>query len=67
MCTLKQTGFQRCDLSRAELNDTKLAGLDLSSCEIGGIMVKPQDLSGLSVNRDQAVVFASLLGLNVTD
>lgn len=67
MCTLKQTGFHRCDLSRAELNDTKLAGLDFSDCEIGGIMVKPQDLTGLAVNRDQAVVFAALLGLNVTD
>ena len=67
ICTLKQTGFQRCDLSRAELNDTKLAGLDVSDCEIGGIMVKPQDLTGLAVNRDQAVVFAALLGLKVTD
>jgi uncharacterized protein YjbI with pentapeptide repeats len=67
MCTLKQTVFKECDLSRCELADTKLAGIDLSDCDISGIMVKPSDLKDVAVNRDQAVVFAALLGIRVTD
>ena len=67
MCTLKQTVFRECDLSRCELADTKLAGIDLSDSDISGIMVKPSDLKDVTVNRDQAVVFAALLGIHVTD
>lgn len=67
MCTLKQTVFKECNLSRCELADTKLAGIDLSDCDISGIMVKPSDLKDVTVNRDQAVVFAALLGIHVTD
>jgi uncharacterized protein YjbI with pentapeptide repeats len=59
--------FRECDLSRCEFTDTKLADTDLSDSEIGGILVKPADLRGVTVNRDQAVVFAALLGINVKD
>ena len=67
MCTLKHVTLSRCDLGQAEFNDTKLAGLDLSDSEISGIMVKPADLKGVTVSRDQAVVFAQLLGIHVSD
>jgi len=67
MCTLKQIVFRECNLSRCELADTKLAGVDFSDSDISGIMVKPSDLKGVTVNRDQAVVFAALLGIHVKD
>lgn len=67
MCTLKQTVFRECDLGRAEFTDTRLAGTDLSDSDISGILVKPSDLKGVTVNRDQAVVFAALLGIQVKD
>ena len=42
-----------------------MSGLDLSDSHIDGIMVDPENLRGLTVNEEQAVAFAELLGLNV--
>lgn len=57
--------IENCNFTKSEWVDTKMNGLDLSDCQVDGIMVDPENLRGLTVNEEQAVAFAELLGLNV--
>lgn len=57
--------LENCTFTKSEWIDTKMSGLDLSDSHIDGIMVDPENLRGLTVNEEQAVAFAELLGLNV--
>ena len=65
--TLQRLVLHQVDLSQTDFSDTMLAGLDFSSCEIGGIRVSPQCLKGLSVNASQAIALIGLFGVKVTD
>ncbi len=57
--------IENCNFTKSEWIDTKMDGLDLSDSQVDGIMVDPENLRGLTVNEEQAVAFAELLGLNV--
>ena len=57
--------IENCNFTKSEWIDTKMNGLDLSDSQVDGIMVDPENLRGLTVNEEQAVAFAELLGLNV--
>lgn len=62
---LKKTRFRRLDLTRADFFHTPLKGMDLSDCEIAGLMVSEtfQELKGAKLSYGQAVDAARLLGV----
>ena len=59
--------LRACNLSRAEIRETSLKGLDVTSCDIEGVAVDLPSLRGLKVNREQAMGLAALLGLVIED
>ena len=65
MCTMDNVLFEHTDFSECEFAHTKLKDIDLSSCELDGFAVTPEDLKGVIVNEEQAVACAKLLGIVV--
>lgn len=64
---MRHTGWrlEECDLRRAELFGTPLEGLDLTTDQLEGIVVRIQDLAGARVTALQAAGLAKLMGLVV--
>lgn len=64
---LKAAHFDACDLARAEFMGTSLAGIDLSTCEISGLVVSStlHELRGCTVSPLQAIALAGYLGVQV--
>lgn len=64
---LRRFAPDRCDLSRAEFFRTPLRGVDLTTCDISGIVVSSDwhELRGARVSPEQAVGLAELLGVVV--
>jgi uncharacterized protein YjbI with pentapeptide repeats len=64
---LKQTSFitEKVDFTQADFYETALVGMDVSGCRLDGIRLSPQRLKGLTVDHDQAVALAVLLGVKV--
>lgn len=67
MCTLQNTVFEHSDFSECEFAHTPLKGIDLSTCETDGFAVTAEDLKGVTVNAEQAIACAKLLGINVKE
>ena len=59
--------LERCDLTRAELYQTRLAGVDLSGCEIAGIRLSDakSELRGAKIAPEQAIDLVGLLGVRI--
>ena len=77
-CNLREASLSRlrlrsrleledCDLSRAELFQTRLAGVDLTSCNIAGVRVSDtfRELRDAYVGVDQLPDLAGLLGVKL--
>lgn len=74
-CDLSQSDFQRallakfaflkCNLSMAQCSGVSFRGLDISDCEIEGIVAGPDDLKGAVISAQQAVLLAGNFGLEV--
>lgn len=64
-CRFNMVRFQECDFTAAEFLDTKLMGLDFSDSRIDGILVTGDNLKGVTVNEEQALAFAKLLGIRI--
>ena len=64
---LKKTRFRRLDLTRADFFHTPLKGMDLSDCDIPGLMVSDtfQELKDIKLSYGQAVDVAQLLGIKL--
>ena len=62
---LQKTGFDGCDFTGCDFRSTDLAGCDLSGCAIEGCTWTPELLKNLTVNMQQALELARLLGLNI--
>ena len=64
---LKAAHFNECDLTRAEFVGTSLAGIDLSTCEIAGLVVSStlHELRGCTVSPLQAIALAGYPGVQV--
>lgn len=62
---LKKTRFRKLDLTRADFYHTPLKGMDLSDCDIPGLMVSETfaELKGAKVSYGQAMDLAALLGV----
>ena len=65
---MKRVGFDRCNLTRAELAGTKLKGIDLTSCKLEGIQLTgAPELRGAYVSSEQAIQLSALLGVILKD
>ena len=74
-CVMKECSFFRfrwqdwtlrdCDMQRAEIHETAMKGMNVTSCGIEGIMADIPSIRGMNVTSDQAVQLAALLGLIV--
>ena len=62
---LQKTIFDGCDFTGCDFRSTDLAGCDLSGCTIEGCTWTPERLKNLTVNMQQALELARLLGLNI--
>ena len=64
---LRRILFNECRLISAELFRTNLKDIDLSNCDISGIVVSDtfQELRGLEVSYSQAAELAVLLGIKI--
>ncbi len=67
MSTLLNVEFSDSNLEKMQLSGTKLAGIDLSSCEFSQIGVTKEDAKGCIISSDQAIGFARLFGLIVNE
>lgn len=63
----QRTKFQNCNLQKADLFRTKLAGMDLSACDIAGIALGPDraEIRNAVIGIDQAADVAMLLGVKI--
>lgn len=66
-CHFKQTFFVRNLLHRASFIETNLANIDLSTNQYDTIEVTIEKLSNCIVSERQAIGFAKLLGLHITE
>lgn len=66
-CKFKNCQWSESDLSKGDFFRAPLCNIDLSDCEISGIMVSDDfhELKGVTVNSFQAVELSKLLGLVV--
>ena len=66
---LKSVALVDCDLTRAEFVRTPLAGIDLTTCRIGGLTVSDdyRELRGCVIAPDQAVDLIGLLGVRIAE
>lgn len=66
---LRHVTLEGCDLVRLDAFGTPLAGLDVSGCLFAAPVVSGdyRELRGLTVNAEQAIALAGLLGVTVTD
>jgi uncharacterized protein YjbI with pentapeptide repeats len=55
------------NIDQAQLSQTKLGGIDLSSCEFGSLGVALDDLRRCIISPAQAITFATIFGLVVND
>lgn len=63
----KKMQFEKVNLSKADLFKTKLEGMDLSDCNIEGIMISDtfRELRGLKISPWQAMDLVRFLGVNL--
>lgn len=62
---LKEVDVHTCLFNHCEIHETPLAGINLSDSDIDGIAVLAENLKGVKVNSEQAIVLAQLLGIVV--
>ena len=65
MCKFKDTELSASDFTKGEFLNTSLKGLDFSDSKIEGFLINPESLRGCTMNYDQAVACALLLGIKV--
>ncbi|MCI8567110.1 MAG: pentapeptide repeat-containing protein [Lachnospiraceae bacterium] len=64
-CRLKKAELENCRLVRTSIHRTPLRGMDLTSCELGGLILSENfsELKGALVRADQALELSRLLGI----
>ena len=61
--SLENVIFKNSDFEKTEFLNTKLKGIDFSSCNINDISIGPNDIKGTIVSQEQALVLISLFGI----
>ena len=64
---LLKTILDNSKFNQAEIVQTKLFGIDFSTCEITGIKLDERSLKGIKVNQFQAIELARLLGIDIIE
>jgi uncharacterized protein YjbI with pentapeptide repeats len=62
---LTGTRFLSCNLQRAEMDKVKLLNADLRGSKVEGLKLNAEDIRGAIVDPAQAMLFASLLGIQI--
>jgi uncharacterized protein YjbI with pentapeptide repeats len=65
--TLAQFYLREVNIDQAQLSQTKLGGIDISSCEFNGLGVALEDLRRCIISPAQAITFATIFGLVVDE
>ncbi|WP_141499625.1 pentapeptide repeat-containing protein [Paenibacillus luteus] len=55
------------NIDQVQLSQTKLGGIDISTCEFNGLGVSLEDLRRCVISPAQAITFATIFGLVVND
>lgn len=63
----KNWNMADCNLRQTNLSQTLLGGMDLSSCEIGGILLHGEELRGVMVSEWQAPELLRFLGVDIKE
>lgn len=66
-CTFKKMDFDTCELNEASFHHTPLKGIDLSNSTFQQLTVSVEDLRGCTISSEQAVGFATMLGLIIKE
>lgn len=64
-CQFNKVCYKENDLSESEFINTKLSGLNFSTCDIHNTIIPVDSLKGLTVSSEQAIQLAKLLGVNI--
>jgi uncharacterized protein YjbI with pentapeptide repeats len=59
--------FIKSNLERCEFQKTKLKNLDVTGCVITNIGVDINNLKGLIVDTNQALILSTILGITIKD
>ncbi len=62
---LTEVSFTRCNLDRVQFSGTKLAGIDLSTCQFYQLALTADDLRNCIIAPEQAVAVANIFGVIV--
>ncbi|MBP2649961.1 MAG: Pentapeptide repeat (8 copies) [Firmicutes bacterium] len=65
--TLNDVSFTHCNLDKAQLSGTKLAGIDLSTCEFYQLALTPEELRGMIIAPEQAIALAGIFGVVIKE
>lgn len=63
--TWKDLEFNDCNMNEVDLYRTKLDRLDLSSCSINNMKFSIEQLRGLIVSMEQAIIISAMLGIKI--
>ncbi|MCM1523659.1 MAG: pentapeptide repeat-containing protein [Ruminococcus sp.] len=61
----RQSFFNDSGFSKGDLTHAKMAGMDLSGCAIDGARLSLGEIRGITVNYEQAIMIAEMLGVKV--
>lgn len=62
---LKHVYFEKDKLIQTQFFNTNLNHIDISTCDMSGIIVRLEDLKGLIVNEFQAIELSKLIGIEI--
>ena len=65
--TLTDVNFACCNLDKIQFSGTKLAGIDLSSCQFYQLALTPEDLRGCIIAPAQAIALANIFGVVIKE
>jgi Uncharacterized low-complexity proteins len=65
--TLTDVSFARCNLDKVQFSGTKLAGIDLSTCQFYQLALTSDDLRGCIIAPEQAIALANIFGVVIKE
>ncbi|QDR79538.1 pentapeptide repeat-containing protein [Sporomusa termitida] len=65
--TLTDVSFVRCNLDKVQFSGTKLAGIDLSTCQFYQLALTADDLRNCIIAPEQAIALANIFGVVIKE
>nr|WP_286168778.1 pentapeptide repeat-containing protein [Roseburia sp. 1XD42-34] len=66
-CKFNKVQFQQCNLNKGNFSQTSLKNVDLSNSTFERLIVSLDELDGCEISPQQAIAFATMLGLKVEE